>query len=108
MTWVTWLGVQSGWLAHSSAARPAACGAAADVPAKGRSRHDELQSFSRELDEIGESTEKIEAKETFHLLDAVRNVISYLHMDKPKGGFSGSPTASYAVLRYAPFLVRGG
>ena len=52
---------------------------------------DELQSYSRELDEMGEPTETIEAKETFHLLDAVRYVISYLHMDKPKGGFSGSP-----------------
>src|SRR5471030_1926756 len=38
---------------------------------------DELQSYSRELDEMGEPTEKIEAKETFHLLDAVRYVISY-------------------------------
>ena len=54
---------------------------------------DELQSYSRELDEMGEPTEKIEAKETFHLLDAVRYVISYLHMDKPKGDFSGSPVA---------------
>ena len=54
---------------------------------------DELQSYSRELDEMGEPTEKIEAKETFHLLDAVRYVISYLHIDKPKGGFSGSPVA---------------
>jgi hypothetical protein len=51
---------------------------------------DELQSYSRELDE---PTEKIEAKETFHLLDAVQYVISHLHMDKPKGGFSGSPVA---------------
>jgi hypothetical protein len=42
---------------------------------------------------MGEPTEKIEAKETFHLLDAVRYVISYLHMDKPRGGFSGSPVA---------------
>ena len=33
---------------------------------------DELQSYSRELDEMGEPTEKIEAKETFHLLDAVQ------------------------------------
>ena len=47
---------------------------------------DGLQSYSREVDEMGEPTEKIEAKETFHLL-------SYLHMDKPKGGFSGSPVA---------------
>jgi hypothetical protein len=54
---------------------------------------DELQSYSRELDEMGEPTEKIDAKETFHLLDAVRYVISYLDMDKPKGGFSGSPVA---------------
>src|ERR1019366_3476211 len=51
---------------------------------------DELQSYSYELDE---PTEKIEAKETFHLLDAVRYIISYLHIDKPKHGFSGSPVA---------------
>jgi hypothetical protein len=37
---------------------------------------DELQSYSRELDELGEPTEKIEAKKTFHLLDAVRYVFS--------------------------------
>src|ERR1019366_6940432 len=49
---------------------------------------DELQSYSRELDEMGEPTEKIEAKETFHLLDAVRYVISYLHMDKSSRGTS--------------------
>ena len=33
---------------------------------------DELQNNSRELDKMGEPTEKIEAKKTFHLLDAVR------------------------------------
>src|SRR5476649_2816595 len=54
---------------------------------------DELQSYGRELDEMGEPTEKIEAKEPFHILDAVRYVISYLQMDKPRGGFSGSPVA---------------
>ena len=54
---------------------------------------DELQSYSRELDELGEPTEKIEAKETFHLLDAVRYVISCLHMDKPRSGYTGSPVA---------------
>ena len=49
---------------------------------------------------MGEPTEKIEAKETFHLLDAVRYVISYLHMDKPKSGFSGSPVARKGMQNY--------
>ena len=42
---------------------------------------------------MGEPTEKIEAKETFHLLDAVRYVVSYLHIDKPRCGYTGSPVA---------------
>ena len=54
---------------------------------------DELLSYSRELDEHGEPTEKIEAKESYHVLDAFRYVIGYLHMDKPKAVYSGSPVA---------------
>jgi len=44
---------------------------------------DELLSYSRELDEMGESTEKIDAKETFHFCDAIRYIVGYLQMDKP-------------------------
>ena len=36
---LTWAAVQSGLRAHSSAAIAAACGAAAEVPAKARGRH---------------------------------------------------------------------
>ncbi len=35
---------------------------------------DELRSYSRELDDSGQPTEKIEAKDTFHRLDALRYV----------------------------------
>ena len=39
---------------------------------------DEFMSYSRELDDMGEPTEKIADKETFHHLDAMRYVISRL------------------------------
>jgi hypothetical protein len=39
---------------------------------------DEIQSYGRELDERGEPTEKIEDKESFHRLDALRYAMSYL------------------------------
>lgn len=39
---------------------------------------DELASYSRETDERGEPTEKIEAKETYHHLDAVRYVVGWV------------------------------
>ena len=39
---------------------------------------DEKLSYSRELDERGEPTEKIDAKETFHFMDAERYIIGYL------------------------------
>jgi hypothetical protein len=39
---------------------------------------DEKSAYSRELDEAGEPTEKIEAKETFHHMDAERYIIGYL------------------------------
>lgn len=37
-----------------------------------RNLRDQVLSYSRELDDMGEPTEKIEDKETFHLLDALR------------------------------------
>jgi hypothetical protein len=54
---------------------------------------DELQSYSRELDEMGEPTEKIEAKESFHILDSVRYILRYLNTDKPKIFGAASPVA---------------
>lgn len=42
---------------------------------------DELQSYSRKLNELGEPTEAIEAKETYHLLDSLRYIAS--HLGKP-------------------------
>jgi hypothetical protein len=54
---------------------------------------DELQSYSRELDDMGEPTEKIEAKESFHILDCVRYIIGFLNTDKSKSIGSGSPVA---------------
>ena len=54
---------------------------------------DELQSYSRELDVMGEPTEKIDAKETFHYADALRYLIGYLKFDKPKAQMNKSPVA---------------
>jgi hypothetical protein len=52
---------------------------------------DELASYSRELDDMGEPTEKIDAKETFHHLDSVRYIIGHLNRDKqPDTGYRGS------------------
>lgn len=39
---------------------------------------DQLNTYSRELDDRGEPTEKIEDKETYHFLDAGRYIVSYL------------------------------
>jgi len=39
---------------------------------------EELGTYSRELDEAGEPTEKIEDKETYHRLDGARYILSYL------------------------------
>jgi hypothetical protein len=52
---------------------------------------DELQSYSRELDETGEPTEKIENPHAQHWCDALRYIVSYLNPDKPKGQMKGSP-----------------
>lgn len=45
---------------------------------------DELASYSRELDDLGEPTEKIEDKNSYHRLDALRYIISLLR-DRPTG-----------------------
>ena len=42
---------------------------------------DELASYSRELDDSGEPTEKIEDKSIYHLLDALRYIMSFLIQD---------------------------
>lgn len=39
---------------------------------------DELRSYSRKLDDAGEPTEAIEAKETYHRLDALRYIVGWL------------------------------
>lgn len=44
---------------------------------------DELSSYSRELTEEGEPTEKIEDKNEYHLLDALRYIISHLRKSRP-------------------------
>jgi hypothetical protein len=54
---------------------------------------DEVLSYSRELDEMGEPTEKIDAKESFHFADAIRYIIGHLHIDKPKATMDKSPVA---------------
>ncbi len=45
---------------------------------------DELGSYSREVDELGNVGEKIEEKESYHRLDALRYAIAYLRGGKKK------------------------
>ncbi len=45
---------------------------------------DDMQNYSREVDESGEPTEKIEDKNEYHLVDAVRYIIAYLKGPKKK------------------------
>ncbi len=42
---------------------------------------DELASYSRETDEMGKPTEKIENKSDYHLLDALRYIMTYLNQE---------------------------
>lgn len=58
---------------------------------------EEKRTYSRELDEAGEPTEKIEDKNSFHFMDAERYIIGYL-----KQGGSG------ATIRQSPIRNRGG
>ena len=55
---------------------------------------DEVSSYSREVDSDGEPTEKIAEKSTYHLLDALRYIISYLN-DNDSGGWGSNPMADY-------------
>lgn len=43
---------------------------------------DELGTYSRELDDAGEVTEKIEDKETYHALDACRYILGWLKVER--------------------------
>jgi hypothetical protein len=42
---------------------------------------------------MGEPTAKIDCKDSYHILDAARYVISYLQPDKPKATMYKSPVA---------------
>lgn len=45
---------------------------------------EEKTTYSRELDDQGQPTEKIEDKETFHFMDAERYIIGYLRGPQPR------------------------
>lgn len=64
---------------------------------------DELESYSREVDEAGEPTEKIDGKQFYHRLDAVRYVLSWLKRSGI-GPFAPSrdPSGGSAVLQAPP------
>lgn len=46
---------------------------------------DEIGSYSRELDDMGDPTEKIADKSTYHMLDALRYVMSHLNRGQGVG-----------------------
>jgi hypothetical protein len=48
---------------------------------------DDLGSYSREVDELGEPTEKIEDKDSWHRLDALRYIMAHLRPAKRKFTF---------------------
>ncbi len=47
---------------------------------------DQLEGYTRELDDRGQPTEKIEDKDQYHYLDAVRYILSYLKGGKKEAG----------------------
>ena len=51
---------------------------------------DELGSYSRELDDTGNPTEKIDNPHDFHSADALRYLLNYLQLDKPQPTCNGS------------------
>lgn len=86
---------------------------------------EELATYSRELNDRGEPTEKIEAKETYHHLDALRYVISALKTGEGKarlpiavtGGLGDAPQPTQDTTlgmgrppqrAGLPFVVGGG
>ena len=59
---------------------------------------DEVLTYSRELNDLGEPTEKIADKETFHILDATRYAINNIRPDKPVGRMMKSPVVKGSGL----------
>jgi hypothetical protein len=53
---------------------------------------DEIQSYTREIDELGEPTEKIENKNAYHLCDSLRYICC--HLFGAKTGSWGGPVNS--------------
>lgn len=49
---------------------------------------EQMRTYSRELDDRGEPTEKIEDKETFHVLDAARYIGAWLFRPPARGGLA--------------------
>src|SRR5579862_1420834 len=70
---------------------------------------EELGTYSRELDEAGEPTEKIEDKETFHRLDGARYVVGYLFR-QPTSLFREQDRAASISSKIPVFVpqTRGG
>jgi hypothetical protein len=45
---------------------------------------DELESYSRKIDDVGNPQDEIEDKSTYHVLDAVRYIVAHIRKDKPE------------------------
>lgn len=58
---------------------------------------EEIMTYSRELDDFGEPTEKIEDKATFHRLDALRYIIARLRHPKSGGPQAGGERGQIAA-----------
>ena len=69
---------------------------------------DEMLNYSREVDEMGEPTEKIADKETYHYLDATRYIIGYLKKDAPGGTTMKSPDLRPGCPVVSPSVPGGG
>lgn len=59
---------------------------------------DELASYSRVLDDSGEPTEKIDAKDTYHLLDSARYILGWLRGDAEDTGDLTQPAAARSMM----------
>jgi hypothetical protein len=63
---------------------------------------DELQSYSRVLDDMGEPTREIDEKSSYHLLDALRYVLSYLKGNPTWGDTNDPPPDPRMEILKAP------
>jgi hypothetical protein len=54
---------------------------------------DDVESYSFELDEMGEPIEKIDCPNDFHFADALRYIVNFLNPDKQQTTLTGSPIA---------------